>query len=218
VPAGLTKFRDGLYPLESFTPEECSAVIDQVEAFGDKCLKAHGTRLFYPADELYIKSGRELPDDSFYEEYSQIENGVGMLTELGVEIKDELDFADEYKFKAPRTVSIATGYASYKHISEYCRAIEKRFEGVTVHVYPIKNNFFGEEITVSGLLTATDMQEQLLDKELGDALLIPSATLRAEGDLFLDGKTPEELSEALGVELCTVDNTGEDFVRAVLGI
>ena len=89
---------------------------------------------------------------------------------------------------------------------------------MTVHVYPIKNNFFGEEITVSGLLTATDMQEQLLDKELGDALLIPSATLRAEGDLFLDGKTPEELSEVLGVKLCTVDNTGEDFVRAVLGI
>ena len=218
VPAGLTKFRDGLYPLESFTPEECSAVIDQVVAFGDKCIEKHGTRLFYPADELYIKSGRELPGDSFYEEYSQIENGVGMLTELGVEINDELEFSDEYKFEAPRVVSVATGYASYKHISEYCRDIEEKFEGVKIHVYPIKNNFFGEEITVSGLLTATDMEEQLKDKPLGDALLIPSATLRAEGDLFLDGKTPNELSLALGVELCTVDNTGADFVRAVLGI
>ncbi len=218
VPAGLTKFRDGLYPLESFSPDECAEVIDQVVGFGDKCLEKHGTRLFYPADELYIKSGRELPSNSFYEEYSQIENGVGMLTELGVEIDVELEFADEYKYTAPRVVSVATGYASYKHISAYCRAIEKRFEGVRINVYPIKNNFFGDEITVSGLLTATDMEAQLKGKSLGDALLIPSATLRAEGDLFLDGKTPDELSRALGVDLCTVDNTGEDFVRAVLGV
>ena len=167
---------------------------------------------------MYIKSGRELPTDSFYEEYSQIENGVGMLTELGVEIDVELEFADEYEYSAPRAVSVATGYASYKHISAYCRAIEEKFDGVKITVYPIKNNFFGEEITVSGLLTAIDMETQLKDKPLGDALLIPSATLRAEGDLFLDGKTPEELSAALGVSICTVDNTGEDFVRAVLGI
>ena len=218
VPAGLTRFRDGLYPLESFTPEECAEVIDQVVGFGDKCLNKHGTRLFYPADELYIKSGRELPADSFYEEYSQIENGVGMLTELGVEIDVELEFADEYEYSAPREVSVATGYASYKHISAYCRAIEEKFDGVKINVYPIRNDFFGEEITVSGLLTATDMEAQLKDKPLGDALLIPSATLRAEGDLFLDGKTPEELSAALDVSICTVDNTGEDFVRAVLGI
>ncbi|MBO7249828.1 MAG: DUF512 domain-containing protein, partial [Clostridia bacterium] len=216
--AGLTKFRDGLYPLESFTPEECAEVIDQVVSFGDKCLQKHGTRLFYPADELYIKSGRELPADSFYEEYSQIENGVGMLTELGVEIDVELEFADEYAYSAPRVVSVATGYASYKHISAYCRAIEEKFDGVKINVYPIRNDFFGEEITVSGLLTATDMEAQLKGKMLGDALLIPSATLRAEGDLFLDGKTPDDLASALGVALCTVDNTGEDFVRAVLGI
>ena len=218
VPAGLTKFRDGLYPRESFTPEECAEVIDQVVSFGDKCLQKHGTRLFYPADELYIKSGRELPADSFYEEYSQIENGVGMLTELGVEIDVELEFADEYEYSAPRVVSVATGYASYKHISAYCRAIEEKFDGVKINVYPIRNDFFGEEITVSGLLTATDMEAQLKGKMLGDALLIPSATLRAEGDLFLDGKTPDDLASALGVALCTVDNTGEDFVRAVLGI
>ncbi|MBO5682793.1 MAG: DUF512 domain-containing protein [Clostridia bacterium] len=218
VPAGLTKFRDGLYPLESFTPEECAEVIDQVVSFGDKCLQKHGTRLFYPADELYIKSGRELPADSFYEEYSQIENGVGMLTELGVEIDVELEFADEYAYSAPRVVSVATGYASYKHISAYCRTIEEKFDGVKINVYPIRNDFFGEEITVSGLLTATDMEAQLKGKMLGDALLIPSATLRAEGDLFLDGKTPDDLASALGVALCTVDNTGEDFVRAVLGI
>ena len=217
VPAGLTKFRDGLYPLESFTPDECAKVIDQVVAFGDRCLEKYGTRLFYPADELYVKSSRPLPQDSFYEEYSQIENGVGMLTELGEEIKAELEFADEYESKADTHVSVATGYAAYEHISALCRSIEERFDGVKITVYPIKNNFFGEEITVSGLLTATDMEAQLRDKPLGERLLIPSATLRAEGDLFLDGKTPEELSAALGVEICAVDNDGASFICAVLG-
>ena len=217
VPAGLTKFRDGLYPLESFTHEECSDVIDQVVEFGDRCLSEHGTRLFYPADELYVKSGRPLPEDSFYEEYSQIENGVGMLTEFGEEIKAELEFSDEHKAKPKTQVSVATGYAAYEHISELCRSIEESFPGVSIAVYPIKNNFFGEEITVSGLLTATDMEAQLKDKPLGERLLIPASTLRAEGDLFLDGKTPEELSAALGVEICAVDNSGADFIAAVLG-
>ena len=217
VPAGLTKFRDGLYPLESFTPKECSDIIDQVVAFGDECLKKHGTRLFYPADELYVKSGRPLPEDSFYEEYSQIENGVGMLTELGEEVKAELEYAEEYDASAKRSVSVATGYAAYEHICALCRSIEEKFDGVKITVYPIKNDFFGDEITVSGLLTATDMEAQLKDKPLGDRLLIPSATLRAEGDLFLDGKTLDELSAALGVEIRAVENSGEDFVCAILG-
>ena len=220
VPAGLTKFRDGLYQLESFSAEECVAIINQVNAFGDACLSKHGTRLFYPADELYIKGGEELPEDSFYEEYSQIENGVGMIRELRTEIFAELEYLDEYTagFTAPRCVSVATGYAAYEHISELCRELQRRVEGLLVKVYPIKNNFFGEQITVSGLLTGKDMSEQLAGKELGDELLIPASTLRAEGDVFLDDMTPQELSERLGADIRTVESSGDDFIRAVLGV
>lgn len=220
VPAGLTKFRDGLYPLQSYSPEECAEIIAEVTAFGDECLERHGTRLFFPADELYIKAGLPLPNDEFYEEYAQIENGVGMLTELETEFRTELDFLEEYidKFSAPRSVSVATGYAAYDHISRLCSLISGRVDGLKIDVYPIKNNFFGEQITVSGLLTCTDMAEQLRGKELGECLLIPSATLRSEGDLFLDGKTPEELSEALGVDVRAVENRGDDLVCAILGI
>lgn len=220
VPAGLTKFRDNLYPLQSFSSEECADIIKQVTAFGDECLKKYGTRLFYPADELYIKSGTPLPEDSFYEDYSQIENGVGMLTELEAEFRSELEYLEEYtdRFEGERVVSVATGYAAYGHISSLCRLIESRVDGLKINVYKIKNNFFGDEITVSGLLTGTDMEEQLRGRELGDCLLIPSVTLRADGDLFLDEKTPEWLSESLGVPVRAVDSAGDALICAILGI
>ena len=220
VPAGLTKFRDKLYPLQRYSPKECADIIAQVNAFGDKCFEKHGTRLFYPADELYIKAGLPLPEDSFYEDYAQIENGVGMLTELETEFRAELDFLEEYtdRFEAPRKVSLATGYAAYEHLSKLCSLIESRVDGLEIDVYAIKNNFFGEEITVAGLLTGKDMEEQLRGRELGDCLCIPSVTLRAEGDLFLDGGTPEGLSETLGVPVRAVDSRGDDLICAILGI
>ena len=220
VPAGLTKFRDKLYSLQSYTPEECVEVLKQVNAFGDKCKERYGTRLFYPADEFYIKGGIELPDDSFYEEYSQIENGVGMLTELGTEFSEELEYLEEYlpRYEGRREVSIATGYAAYDHISKLSALLERKVEGLKVRVYPIKNDFFGEEITVAGLLTGTDMEAQLREKVLGDALLIPSVTLRSEGDLFLDGKTPEWLSQSLGVEVIAVNSQASDLICAILGV
>jgi len=219
VPAGLTKFREGLYELCSFTPEECREILGQVNAFGDECKRKHGTRLFYPADELYIKGGVPLPDEDFYEEYSQIENGVGMLTSLEGEFRTELDYLEEYlpDYNGHREVSIATGYAAAPHISKLAALLEAKVGGLKINVYPIKNNFFGDEITVAGLLTGTDMQEQLKGKELGEALLIPSVTLRADGDLFLDGKTPEWLSESLGVEVLPSDSDAADLIRKILG-
>ena len=219
VPAGLTKFRDGLYPLEPFSPEECVSVIRQVEDFGDRCVEKHGTRLFYPADELYIKGGLTLPEDGFYEDYSQIQNGVGMLTDMRTSVECELDYIEEYLecFEQPRSVSVATGYAAYEHMSALAKAIEGRVRGLSITVYPIKNNFFGENITVSGLLTGKDISEQLLHKELGDALLFPRVCLRAEGDLFLDDMTPERLSEILGVPCIPAGSEGREFLSAVLG-
>ena len=220
VPAGLTKFREKLYPLEPFTKDECRDIISNVNAFGNYCLKAHGTRLFYCSDEFYITAEEKLPEDSYYEEYSQIENGVGMLTSLNTEIDYELKYLEEYleTYKSPRIVSVVTGYAAYENIKSICQKLEKSFDGLKVLVYPIKNNFFGEKITVAGLLTATDMIDQLTGQELGDELLFPSCSLRADGDLFLDEKTPDELSAALGVPLKATGSEGAEFIKNILGI
>ena len=220
VPAGLTKFRGGLYELEAFTPEECAAVIKQVNDFGEMCLFKHKTRLFYPADELYIKAGLPLPDDSFYESYAQIQNGVGMITDMRTGFEYELENLDEYltEFSAPRSVSIVTGYAAYDHIKSLCDTLCQRVDGLNITVFPIKNNFFGEQITVSGLLTGKDIREQLTGKELGDCLLFPDVCLRAEGDVFLDDVTPEELSGALGVPVCPSSSDPAVFIKGILGI
>ena len=219
VPAGLTKFRDGLYQLQPFTPEECAAIIKQINDFGDMCLYKHGTRLFYPADELYVKAGLPLPDDSFYEDYSQIQNGVGMLTDMRTCVSAELE-DDAYASLAnlSRTVSLATGYAAESHIKELAQMLMSRVDGLKINVYPIKNNFFGDLITVSGLLTGKDIIEQLDGKELGDELFIPAACLRAEGDVLLDDVSPEDISAALGVPVFPLDADAREFVRSILAI
>lgn len=219
VPAGLTKFRDGLYQLQPFTPEECAAIIKQINDFGDMCLYKHGTRLFYPADELYVKAGLPLPDDSFYEDYSQIQNGVGMLTDMRTCVSAELeDDAYASLAKLSRTVSLATGYAAESHIKELAQMLMSRVDGLKINVYPIKNNFFGDLITVSGLLTGKDIIEQLDGKELGDELFIPAACLRAEGDVLLDDISPEDISAALGVPVSPLDADAREFVRSILAI
>jgi putative radical SAM enzyme (TIGR03279 family) len=220
VPAGLTKFRDGLYELEPFTPEECASVIKQITEFGDECLHKHGTRLFYPADELYIKAGLPLPEDSFYEDYSQIQNGVGMLTDMKECIRIELEDTEKYEpYKnIKRTVSIATGHAAVQHIETLSAQLCEYFEGLRINVYAIDNNFFGDKITVSGLLTGKDITEQLSGKELGDELLIPAACLRAEQDVLLDDVSPEDISKALGVRVRPTESDADKFISAVLGI
>ena len=220
VPAGLTRFRDGLYPLEAFTPEECADIIKTVEEFGSLCKEKYGARLFFPADELYIKAGLPLPREEFYEGYSQIQNGVGMITDMRESIEFELESADEYRreFVSPRTVSVATGYAAYRHIQDVCERLCDTFEGLKINVYPIKNDFFGHSITVAGLLTGKDIAHQLSDKDLGDELLFPSVCLRAEGDVFLDDMTPDELSERLGVPVRPTSSDGCEFLRNVLGL
>ena len=220
VPAGLTRFRDGLYPLEPFTPEECADVIRQITEFGDQCLKKHGSRLFYPADEFYIQAGLPLPPDGFYEGYPQIQNGVGMLTDLATGFDFEMEEPDGYlsRFRAPRQVSVVTGMAAYDHIRALCQRLSAAVDGLEIRVYPIVNRFFGETITVAGLLTAKDMIEQLKDEPLGDELLFPATCLRAEGDLFLDDRTPEDLSRALHVPVCAVESEASDLIRKLLGL
>ncbi len=220
VPAGLTKFRDGLYPLEAFTKEECRQVIEQVTRFGDECLANFGTRLFYPADELYIKGELPLPDAAFYEDFTQIENGVGMIASMGEEFGVELSFLPDYIAALDgrtRSVSIATGVAAYGFIQSLCDKL-MALCGITIHVYKIKNHFFGEQITVSGLLTGKDISEQLMGKELGETLILPANTLRSEGDLFLCGMSKEELSEKLNVPVVFSTDDGTDFVSKIFGV
>ena len=221
VPAGLTRFRDGLYPLEAFSPDECRAVIEQVNAFGETCLEKHGSRLFFAADEFYIKSGTPIPDADYYEEFPQIENGVGMLRSLEDEFRDELSYLCELGKEAQltddRTVSIATGAAAYDSLARLARLLEAYVPKLHINVYKIINHFFGESITVAGLLTGKDIAEQLAGKPLGESLLLSSDTLRADGDLFLCGMTPDELSYKLETPLVFCSSDGRELVASLLG-
>lgn len=218
VPAGLTKFRDKLFPLTDFTPDEASAVIDLINEFGDRHKAEHGERLFFAADEFYLKSARPLPDTEYYEDYPQIENGVGMLRSLideyGAEIADIIAYGEAGELS--RTVSIATGVAAYPTVSDLASKLQAIYSGLKVNVYEIKNHFFGESITVSGLLTGRDMYDQLCDRELGDELLIPKNALRHGEDVFLCDMTVAELSERLGVKISAVGSDGYELVRAII--
>ena len=219
VPAGKTKFRDNLFPLESFTKDDCKEVIAQVEKFADECLEKYGSRLFFCADEFYIKGEIPLHDDEYYEGYAQIENGVGMLTSLLTEFGIETEYIEEYleKYTAPRRISVVTGMAAKDQIIDMCDGLCKIIDGLEIKVYPIVNNFFGHEITVSGLLTGADIYDQLQDKELLDELILPPNVLRSEGDLFLCGMSIDELSEKLNVRIRLSGNDGAGFISAMLG-
>lgn len=215
VPAGMTKFRDGLYPLSPYTPKECGEIIDAVTSFGDECIKKYGSRIFFPGDEFYVKSGRRIPEEGFYEDFSQIENGVGMIASMKAEFDYEIQQNTDLEV-APKTVSFATGYAAYEFIKELAEKAEEAVRGLKINVFKIKNNFFGESITVSGLLTGKDLSEQLKpyaeSGSLGQTLYLSRNMLRAEGDLFLDGMTPDELSGKLGgVKIEFLQNDGAEF-------
>ena len=214
VPAGLTAHREGLYHLEPFSSEECAAVIRQIEEFN----KTLPETMFFASDEFYVKSGTPLPASEHYGEFTQIENGVGLLSSFGSEFDFMLSNIEDDEFVGPRTVSVATGEASYEFIKALVAKIESRFDGFTCHVYKIKNNFFGGEVTVTGLLTGRDIADQLAGEELGETLYLSRTTLRAEGDLFLCGMSTDELSEKLGIPIEFSENDGAEFVLKLLGL
>ena len=219
VPAGLTKFRDKLYPLTDFTKDEAGEIIDMINSFGDAHKEKHGTRLFYAADELYLKAEREIPDADYYEDYPQIENGVGMIRscsdEFGLAITNAEDMAEALNKK--RSISLVTGVASYPMIKEQVDRLCALCPNLNVNIYKIFNNFFGRSITVSGLLTGQDICEQLEGMPLGDELLIPQNCLRHGEDTFLCGMTVGQMSERLGVPVRTSGNDGYELAEAILG-
>lgn len=220
VPAGLTRYRQKLYPLEPYTPKECRDIIAQVSEVGDRCVKEYGRRVFFCADEMYIKGGLPLPEDEYYEDYSQLEDGIGMVTSLSHEFHFEMQFLEDdlENYRAPRRVTAVTGVAASESIRTLCGELEAAVEGLEIAVVPVVNHFFGETITVAGLLTGHDMAEQLTGRDLGDEVLIPANTLRADGDLFLCGMTPMELSRRLGVPVRVCPNDGVGFLTAMLGV
>lgn len=217
VPAGLTKHRDGLYPLSLFSKEEAAGVITQVNGFGEKCLKNYGSRIFFCSDEFYLNAGIQIPDETYYEDFSQIENGVGMLRSFENEFDDELEYSEEgLSLPLPRTVSVATGASAYTMVKKLCDKLCK-IKNLTVNTYKIINNFYGESVTVSGLLTAGDIYSQLKDKPLGDELLIPANALKADENVFLDDITLEQLSGMLNIKITPCCEDGAELLHKLIG-
>lgn len=216
VPVGLTKFREGLFPLESFNKETAAETIDIIEEFQSVFLKKFGTRTVFPSDEFFLIAERELPPVEYYEEFSQYENGVGMLRSLIDEFEKALELAEWEG--GERHVSIATGYAPYAVISMLVKMAEEHFPLLKCNVYRIRNNFFGESITVTGLITAQDLISQLRGEPLGEELLISSAMLRRDSEEFLDDLTVSDVEKELNTRVKAVNNDGYELLDAIMGI
>lgn len=214
VPVGLTKHRAGLAKLRGVDRETARAVIDQVEAYGKKCLERFGTRMFFCSDELYIRAERPLPEEEYYEEYVQIENGVGLLRSLISEFEAGLRLEDGPVEASPYT--IATGVSAAPFLRELAeRAAEKT--GVSGQVAAIENNFFGPTVDVAGLVVGGDLIAQLKGRALGERVLIPVNMLRHGGDVFLDDLHVSDVERALGVPVTVVEQDGFDLLDAMLG-
>lgn len=214
VPVGLSKFRDGLYPLESFTKEDAKHLIEQVERWQKIMMEKHGIHFVHASDEWYILAGRNMPEEGRYDGYLQLENGVGMMRLLETEVKERLSQleGDDRKIQA----SVATGKLAAPFIKKMTELVQEKFPNISVSVYTIKNEFFGEKITVSGLITGQDLKTQLKDRQLGEKVLIPCNMLRSGEDVFLDDLTVEMISEALGTEIVVVDEPGADLVDCLI--
>ena len=214
VPVGLTKFREGLYPMEQFQKEDALEVLEIIHSWQKKMMDQYGIHFIHASDEWYILAGKDLPLEESYDGYLQLENGVGMLRLLGEEVKEAVAgrAGDDRRIKA---VS-ATGALAAPFIKKYMEMIHEKFPNVEVDVISIRNEFFGETITVSGLITGQDLIRQLSGRDLGEKLLLPCNMLKNEEDVFLDDISVEELSRKLNVEIVIVDEGGSDLVSAVL--
>ena len=224
VPVGLTKYREGLEKLVPFTKETAGNVIDIMEQFGDEFKEKNGTRLCYPADEFYLKAGRPLPQEDFYEDYPQIENGVGMWTSFKTEYLDYFENIDENSVcEKEKTVSFATGTAAYPLMCDFAKKIEENIPKLRVNVYEINNNFFGESITVAGLITGHDLINQLKGKNLGQALFISSnmviGSYQEECEsIFLDDITITQASKELNVNIIPVSESVSETMQKILEV
>ncbi|MDE6004578.1 MAG: DUF512 domain-containing protein [Oscillospiraceae bacterium] len=214
VPVGLSKFRENLYPLTSFTKETARQAIAIIEKYQLQFLEKFNTRAVFPSDEFFLIAEQDLPNADYYEDYPQYENGVGMLRSLADEFYSAL--ADEETRNINRTISIATGKSACEFIGMLAQEAEKKFSGLTCQVFCIENHFFGETITVTGLITAQDLMTQLKNKNLGDKLLLSSSMIRKDSDVFLDDFTIADVEKALNINIQTVNNDGYDLLDAIV--
>lgn len=215
VPVGLTRYRENLYPLVPYNKETAGQTIDIIEKMGDECVKKHGRRIFFPGDEFYLIAEREIPSPEFYEDFSALEDGIGMIAYLTDDVGwklEELD-ADE---SLCHKVTIACGEGVFPYMKRIMSMINEKFPNITINTRAIKNNFFGGGVNVSGLVTGGDLVDQLRGDDLGDRLIIPSSMLRFENDLFLDDVSTDDVERELGVTLVPVNNNGNDLVEAVI--
>lgn len=216
VPVGLTRYREGLYPLKPFTREDAKEVLGIIHRWQEKLYEESGTHFIHGGDEWYTLAEEELPEAERYDGYLQLENGVGMLRLLMDEFAESL--AELPGDKTAREVSIATGKLAYPYIRRLAKKLMEKYTGTMIYVYAIENKFFGEMITVSGLITGQDLKEQLTGRDLGDKLLLPCNMFRSGEEVFLDDMTLTELAKALQVRADIVKSSGQDFIEAIIDL
>ena len=216
VPVGLTRYREGLYPLKPFTREDAKEVLGIIHRWQEKLYEESGTHFIHGGDEWYTLAEEELPEAERYDGYLQLENGVGMLRLLMDEFAESL--AELPGDKTAREVSIATGKLAYPYIRRLAEKLMEKYTGTMIYVYAIENKFFGEMITVSGLITGQDLKEQLTGRNLGDKLLLPCNMFRSGEEVFLDDMTLTELAKALQVRADIVKSSGQDFIEAIIDL
>ena len=215
VPVGLTRYRDGLYPLEPFTKEDACAVLALIHSWQDRLYKEYGSHFIHAGDEWYLLAEEEIPTEDSYDGYMQLENGVGMIRLLQEEVREEL--AALAGDDCERRVTIATGELAAPILEELGQEIKAKYPKLDLQVKAVKNEFFGGKITVAGLLTGQDLKKQLADLNLGEELLLTEHMLKSGERVFLDDVTVEELSGALQVPITIVKSDGKSFLDAVLG-
>lgn len=214
VPVGLTRYRDGLYPLEPFTKEDACSVLDLIHGWQEKLVKKYGTHFIHAGDEWYILAERPIPDESTYDGYLQLENGVGMVRLLKEEVHARL--AELPGDDRKRKITIATGELAAPYLREHVASIREKYPNVNVQVITVKNEFFGGKITVAGLITGRDLVNQLKGKDLGEELLLTTNMLKNDEPIFLDDMTVEQLQTTLQIKISIVESSGNDFVNCIL--
>lgn len=220
VPVGLSKYRDKLYPLEELTKQDCNAVIDLVEPYQKEFKEKWNTPLVFLADEFYLKAERKMPKYTDYKGFGQIEDGIGMCVLFDHDFKKEIEHILPIKTKE-KVITMITGKIAEEYIAKKAKKLEKKLGNVRIQVIAIENHFFGEKITVTGLLTGKDIKESLLEwkkagNTLGEYLVLPRVMLKEDEDIFLDDTRLEELQEALDIPIVVTDGSAKEFIHACM--
>lgn len=215
VPFGMTDHREGLYPLQPTTQQGAKEMLDIVETFAHQCLHKHGTRLAWCGDEVYLKAGRSLPEADYYEDFTQFENGIGMLPLFAQEFRLALP---DYAGKTARPFCIATGVAAAPTLSTLIDEAIAVCDNLDSHIYAIRNDFFGHGVTVAGLITGQDLIAQLSGCALGERILISANMLRDGGDVFLDDLTLDDVQAKLGVPVIPVEIDGSNLLDKIFEV